>query len=290
MNRDKGSGSEWREAGEEGTDGAALPVAQSTPARGANAPENRAEQQAGQVLDGFDLIDRNLVPLTSPHSAAAEQYRMLFHRLRHSAGEIAPRVLTVTSAMGGEGKSLTAANLALIAASERGSTERILLIDADLRRPSLHALFGVPLSPGLAEVASGHCALEQALRPLGIAGLSLLSAGGGGEERGGTGRRARSRGARSARAAMSSTPHAALGNVLARLRAAFDAIYLDVPPLLASADGAFWASESDGTLLVVRAGETSRQMVAQALEALGEARLLGCVLNAVEARRSCHRA
>lgn len=217
-------------------------------------------------------LDRNLVTLTSPDSEAAEQYRLLFHRLWRAAGAGMPRVLTVTSATAGEGKSLTAANLALIAAAERAG-ERVLLVDADLRRPSLHALFGIPAAPGLAEVLAGRASAEDAVRPLGLAGLNLLTAGGV-----------------EAFHAQVPPPCAALGRVLQHLRAAFDAVYLDVPPLLCCAEGAFLASESDGTVLVVRAGETSRQVVAQAMEVLGEARLLGCVLNGVESRRMSYRA
>ena len=122
---------------------------------------------------------------------------------------------------------------------------------------------------------SGEVTIEEAVRPLDIAGLNLLTAGGVAAMHG----------------QMAGPPTcAALGRVLADLRANFDAVYLDVPPLLACADGAFLAGESDGAVLVVRAGETSRQMVAQAMEMLGQARLLGCVLNGVESRRMPYRA
>ena len=81
----------------------------------------------------------------------------------------------------------------------------------------------------------------------------------------------------------------ALERVIGALRQEFDAVYLDVPPLLSCADGAFLAGVSDGALIVVRAFQTSRQVVAQAVETLGKARLLGCVLNGVEARRQTGR-
>ena len=99
------------------------------------APEDEGANGTSEAL--ANRLDRNLVSLTSPDSEAADQYRLLFHRLRRAEmdqGECL-RVVAVTSATDGEGKSLTAANLALIAAGERVS-ERVLLVDADLRRPS----------------------------------------------------------------------------------------------------------------------------------------------------------
>lgn len=281
----------WRR----GRRSAPLDVAPHPGKAGKNAPKNRKIERVERIEDlererpeavpgraappppeaPRNQLDRNLVTLTSPDSEAAEQYRLLFQRLRRSPGEQAPRVLAVTSATSGEGKSLTVANLALIAAAER-TGERILLVDADLRRPRLHALFGTQASPGLFEVMSGQATLEEAVRPLvNTAGLNLLTAGGLAATRD---------------QVAPPLPCAALGHALARLRAAFDAVYLDVPPLLSCAEGAFLAGESDGVVLVVRAGETSRQMVAEAMEMLGETRVLGCVLNGVESRQMPYRA
>lgn len=234
------------------------------------APEDEGAGANGTSEALANRLDRNLVSLTSPDSEAADQYRLLFHRLRRAEmdqGECL-RVVAVTSATDGEGKSLTAANLALIAAGERVS-ERVLLVDADLRRPSLHVFFGVPAAPGLFELARGEVTSAVAVRSLKGCGLCLLTAGA-------------LPGARDVSGAMTG---AALERVIGALRQDFDAVYLDVPPLLSCADGAFLAGVSDGALIVVRAFQTSRQMVAQAVETLGKARLLGCVLNGVEARR-----
>ncbi len=239
-----------------------------------DAAEGQLAGAAGEAGARANRIDGNLVSLTSPDSEAAEQYRLLFHRLRR-AGEDeggALRVIAVTSATDGEGKSLTAANLALIAAMERVS-ERVLLVDADLRRPSLHALFGVPVGPGLLELVRGEVTAAAAVRSLGGCGLALLTAGA----------------LSGAREGISAITGTALERVIGALRQEFDAVYLDVPPLLSCADGAFLAGVSDGALIVVRAFQTSRQVVAQAVETLGKARLLGCVLNGVEARRQTGR-
>ena len=176
-------------------------------------------------------------------------------------------MVTVTSALPGEGHELIAANLALIAAAESREA-RVLLVDADVRRPSLHRLFGVPAAPGLGELSAGATTLESALRAAGPSGLSLIAAGEPGA---------------------GALPSAALGQQLTALRARFDLIYIAAPPLLVNADGAFLARAGDGTLLVILAGETSRQSVAEAIDVLGDAPLLGCVLNGARPRRALGR-
>jgi hypothetical protein len=110
-------------------------------------------------------LDRLLVAALAPASIAAEQYRALRTRLKRTESDRALRTIAITSPAKGDGKSITAANLALTMAQE--FQQRVLLLDADLRRPAVHRLFGVADSPGLAEVLMNVAELEHALVPVG---------------------------------------------------------------------------------------------------------------------------
>jgi capsular exopolysaccharide synthesis family protein len=203
-----------------------------------------------------------LVALDAPDSPAAEQYRVLHERLARIASRRPMRVVAVTSAGRREGRTTTAANLALTAANEGRAT---VLVEADLRHASLAALLGLSPRAGLAEVIDGKAELAQAATRLGP--LALVCGGGDGAD-----------------AALRS-PRALA--VIEQLRAAYDLVVLDAPPALAFANGDRLAAAADGALLVVRAGTTPRQVVRLALEALGE-RAVGIVLNDVDASASPH--
>jgi protein-tyrosine kinase len=201
--------------------------------------------------------ESRLVALAAPESQAAEGYRVLYQRLLRLAERRPTRVVAITSAGRGEGRTTTAANLALTAAQEGKS---VILVEADLRRPSLAALFGLAPRAGLAEVLEGTAELGQAVVRAG--GLSLLCAG---EVRD--------------VAATLRSPRVPL--VVEQLRAAYELVVLDAPPALAFADGDRLAAAADAAVLVIRAGITPRQVVRLALEALGE-RAAGVVLNDVD--------
>jgi capsular exopolysaccharide synthesis family protein len=207
--------------------------------------------------------ESRLVALAAPESAAAEQYRVLHHRLLRLAARRPLRVVAVTSAGRGEGRTTTAANLALTAAREGRAT---ILVEADLRRPTLAALLGLAPRAGLADVLDGRAELAQATARLGP--LAVLCAGDV---------RDAAEAARSPRAAA----------LLEQLRAAHDLVVLDAPPALAFSDGDRLAGAADGAVLVVRAGMTPRQVVRLALESLGE-RTAGIVLNDVDADSVAH--
>jgi Mrp family chromosome partitioning ATPase len=197
-----------------------------------------------------------LVALADPQSAAAEQYRVLYHRLTRLAARRPARVVAITSAGRGEGRTTTAANLALTATGEGRS---VLLVEADLGRPALAGLLGLAPRAGLSEVLEGTSELSQAVVRLG--GLSILCAG-------------QLVGATSSRSAR-------VPAVMDALRAGWDHVYLDAPPALAFADGDRIVAEADVAVLVVRARVTPRQVVGLALEALGD-RAAGIVLNGVD--------
>lgn len=200
-----------------------------------------------------------LVAGLAPKSLAAEQYRQLRTRLSHAEGASTLRTVLITSPQKGEGKSVTAANLALTMAQELH--RRVILVEADLRKPSLQHLFGLPPGPGLAEYLSGAVELKDVMRFLPDHNLTVIHAG-----------------------SAPTNPAELLGStamrrLLDQLRTRFDRVLLDTPPVLPLADVAVLAPLVDGTLMVVRAGVTPKPAIENALRAFDSSRLLGVVLN-----------
>ena len=212
-------------------------------------------------------LDPRLVAAVAPQSLAAEQYRLLRTRVKRAENGRQVRTIVVTSPSKGDGKSLTAANLALTMAQE--FHERVLLIDADFRRPSVARLFGVTDAPGLTDVLLGGAELDSALISLGEQRLTVLPAG-----------------------RPTAHPTELLGSttmrrVLDTLRSRFDHILIDMPPVAPIADVHVVAPMADGLLMIVRAGVTAKPAIEAALEGLDTAKVLGLVLNdAEESRRT----
>jgi polysaccharide biosynthesis transport protein len=191
----------------------------------------------------------------------AEAYRVLRAALNRSPEAGPGRVLTVTSTLPGEGKSLTAANLALTLAS---TEERVLLVEADLRRPSLSPLLGARRVPGLCEVLCGVATAPQAVQRVPGTRLHLLPAGSP---------------VHASPADLLAT--AALRDLLAALAGSYDRIVVDTPPAGAVADALTLAPLTDGAVLVVQCGRVAIHELDQMIERLGQsgARLAGIVLN-----------
>ncbi len=226
----------------------------------------RADNFLPRIDDGRytpNAVDRRLVTLTAPASGAAEQYRSLYYRLERMRERRPMGVVAITSALPGEGKTMTAVNLALTSA--RANPERrILLVDADLRCSQVAATLGIRGRPGLAELVAGDCEPDEALRRFLATQLVVLPAGGAPED-----------------------PAALLGSAqtkrfLEAMRSNFEEIYLDLPPALPFADASILGCLADGVVLVVRASVTSHQRVLQTIDLLAGAPLVGCVLNAAE--------
>jgi len=194
-----------------------------------------------------------------------EAFRMLRAALRFAA-ETRPRVIAVVSAARGDGKTTVATNLAYALAQEGA---RVLLVDADLRRPAVHRTFGLERTPGLADVLVAEAAPADALRPApGVPALQVLPAGTNAP------RPAELLGGRSFAAFLQSA------------RERFDAVIVDTPPVLAAADATLVASLADGAVFVARANQTDRRALGRAAEQLRQARapLLGLVVNELERR------
>jgi capsular exopolysaccharide synthesis family protein len=208
-------------------------------------------------------LDPVLVAALAPHSLAAEQYRALRTRILQSENGTPLRVVVMTSPGKGDGKSVSAANLALTMAQQVPS--RVLLLDADLRRPRSHRLLGLDdRQPGLADVLMGGEDLEAALVPVPGRNLWVLPAGlppGHPAELLGS---------------------AAMRRVIDTLRTRFDRIIVDTPPITPLADVRILSPMADGIVLVVRAGVTPRPAIERALAGFDRQRVLGIVLNDAE--------
>ena len=210
-----------------------------------------------------------LITLTHPRSPAAEAYRALRANLFLSTLDHPLHTVVVTSAAPGEDKSVALANLAVVMAQ---GGQRLILVDADLRHPSLHELFGVPNERGLATLLDGQDAVTAP--PLAtvadIENLQLLTSG-----------------------PLPLDPAAQLGSkrmeeVIAALQKRAEVVLLDAPPVLAATDAVVLGAKADGVVLVVKAGHTSREHVEQAKEKLEKAhvRIVGVALTHAPAERS----
>ena len=189
-----------------------------------------------------------------------DQFRKLAATIHHAQLEHGVRTVSVTSAVASEGKTLTAINLALtLAASYQ---RRVLLIDADLRRPSLHEWLKVPRAPGLTEAISRQHSNTVPIVEL-MPGVSVLSAGSRTHD---------------PVNALSSEPFRRL---LLDAALAFDLVILDMPPVGALPDTTLVAAASDTTVFVVQAGLAEYTVVQRAVEAIGADRIIGVALNMV---------
>jgi polysaccharide biosynthesis transport protein len=207
-----------------------------------------------------------LVTYARPKSEAAEAYRALRTSILLSAFGAPPKVIIITSALPQEGKTTISANSALVLA-QRGS--RVLLIDADLRRPGIDKLFGFRSGGGLSTVISGVDKVEDVVVPYTqVPNLWILPAG-----------------------PIPPQPVELLGSTvmkehLARWRKEFDHIIIDTPPCLSVTDAVVLSPEADRVILVARAGKTTKPALRRACGLLlhVNARVMGIVLNALDLR------
>lgn len=219
------------------------------------------------ALDG-DSPQKRLVAVTAPRSPAAEAYRVLRTNLQFSSLDKPLHSLMVTSPGPGEGKSTTIANLAMVLAQ---AGNRVLLLDADLRRPNLHKLFQLPNSIGLTNALLQHGDhLDDFIQDAGHNNLFVLTTG-----------------------PIPPNPAELLGSERMRemlhiLQERYDVLLIDSPPVLAVADAAILSNQVDGLILVASAGETRFDMLIRAIERLESVgtRPLGIVLNKLTERKS----
>jgi len=205
-----------------------------------------------------------LITQVRPQSQMAESYRALRTSLLLSNLGAPPKVIMVTSALPQEGKSTTSINCAVVLA-QKGV--RVLLIDADLRRPSIHKTLGMGPRSGLSNVLTGSTKLEQAItRSTILPNLHILPAG-----------------------TLPPNPaellaSANMRDVLNQLREQFDHIVVDTPPSLSVTDAVVLSPRADAVVLVIRSGQTTKQSLRRARNILAQvnAKVIGVLLNAVD--------
>jgi capsular exopolysaccharide synthesis family protein len=205
-------------------------------------------------------VSSSLIALRDPRSPAAEAYRTLRTNIQFSSLDKPLQTLLATSTAPDEGKSTTIANLAVTMAQ---SEQRVILVDCDLRRPSLHTLFDLPNDTGLTSMFLAQEDADIPLQDTGVAGLRLLASG-----------------------PLPPRPADVLGSrrmeaAIARLRAEADIVLFDTPPIVAVIDAAVLATKVDGVLLIFQANQTNRDRARQARQILEKvkANIVGVVLN-----------
>ena len=211
------------------------------------------------VVEG-QTLDTRLVALLNPMAVASESYRALRTSIQFSRPDVVIETVLVTSPSPTEGKTVTAINLAVVMAQ---AGRRVLLVDSDLRRPTVHKKLGRSREPGLVQLLFQDEAFDPEQYRTEIDDLYVLPAG-----------------------VHASNPSELLGSktmrdFIDRFRASFDTIIFDAPPALAATDAVLLSTQCDATLLVVRAGETKDydlQHAQEALQSVGAA-VIGTVLN-----------
>lgn len=193
-----------------------------------------------------------------PGSASADQYRTLRTRIQQAANGRSINALVVTSAAKGDGRTHTAASLALSMTKE--FDRRVCIVDAHLRSPQLREVFDLPDGPGLSDVLTERARLEDALVHIDDLNITVLPGGD------------------------ATTQPELLGSIAMRrimqsLRAQFDRIVIDAPPAIPVADVALLTPLVDGLVLVVRAGVTPKPTIHDAISGINSDKLLGVVLN-----------
>jgi capsular exopolysaccharide synthesis family protein len=208
----------------------------------------------------------DVVCLTQPHSGMAEAYRALGTSILLASPNL--KMLLITSSLPNEGKTISAANTAVILAQQG---KRVLLVDADLRKPGLHRCFGIPNQTGLSDILLGGAGGETAISQYGaVPNLRILTAG-----------------------PAQPMPAEMLGSVTMRQlmiswRETYDYIVIDTPPVLAVTDAVRLSSHADSVLLILRCGHTTRQALARSCDVLNQSSVpvLGIVVNSVDFQSS----
>jgi len=214
--------------------------------------------------EGEDI--RDLIVFKKPRSTSAEAFRSVRTNLLLSSADQKPGVILITSPGPFEGKSLITINLSLILAQ---TGERVLLVDGDMRKPRVHKAFGLDDSKGLSTLLTGHSDIKEVIFESVIPNIYLLPAG-------------------------PKPPNPAellgsekMGEVIRELRKKFEFIIIDSPPLIAVTDAAVLSTLVDGVVLILKAGQTTKELAKRAAKTLKDvnAKIVGAILNDVDLER-----
>ncbi len=234
--------------------------------------EEEARQLLGApVLGYFPLLsvsdERQILDMDNPDRLLLETFRALRSNVQFALVNSTGKKLQITSTVPNEGKSYIASNLAITMALDG---RRVILVDTDLHRPTMHERFSASRQPGLTNVLVGENSVEEALQDVGIKGLQLMSAG-----------------------ALPPNPAELLNSpamveVMQELEAMADLVIFDTPPLLATSDSQLMSAKMDGVIFVMQMGSVARSGTARAFELLQQAHanLIGIVFNKVDATQN----
>ncbi len=249
--------------------GTALPDLESDYSAGAKLNTEISTRSVSVALPDFvswtvdaERVEPRLVSITHPNSGYCEEYRSLRTHVLHKSQRQKLQSIVVASVNPSEGKSVTALNLAWMLAQTDGV--KCLIIDSDLRMPSLADYLGIETDKGLSDVLAGTATLVESIIRLEPSGLHILP---GGE-------------ARLDVAELISGPR--FKEILREARGMFDYIIVDAPPLGIFTDATVLINQADGAILVVRANRTKYSALDRILDPLPKDRLLGVVLNQSE--------
>jgi len=224
-----------------------------------------AKDKGEGISDQFQPLQISVVPqnrlvcVTDNESPAAEAFRLLGVRFRDLRRKRPLRSVLITSTIPQEGKSLVSANLACTLALK--VPEKILLVEGDLRRPSLSKMFGIENVPGLSQWLAGEHSLVNCIYYLEAAGIWVLPAG------------------ISSGNPLELLQSGKLPKLMEQLAQQFDWVIVDSPPILPLADTSVWMRLVDGVLLVTREGTTEKRQLKRGLEAIEPKKLIGALLN-----------
>ncbi len=240
-------------------------VAQTAIGTEVHAAEPPLSDEGGDVFERFQSLQvavppqGRLVCITDNESLAAEKFRFLGVSLQHLRRDRPLKKVLITSSIPQEGKSMVSANLACTLAQR--TQQKTLLIEGDVRRPSLLPMFGLEGIPGICECLQGERDLMSSIYHLEGPGLWMLPAGSAPKN------------------PLEFLQSGRLSTVMDQLSSWFDWIVIDSPPVMPLADASVWTRLSDGILLVVRQGITEKRQLERGLEALEPKKVIGAVLN-----------
>jgi capsular exopolysaccharide synthesis family protein len=226
------------------------------------AKKGRTEDRT--VIDASRYINERVVAFHKFDTVEAEQYRKLYVEIVHARRTREIQTLLLTSALAGEGKSISALNLAITSAAA-GDQHGVLLVDTDLRKPSIHTYLGIRTRCGLSDYLLGDTEYSQIFFKTQIPGLTIIPAG---------------RRVSNPTTLLASTR---MGQLFRDIKSQkqYSSIILDSSPVLLTSEPKILLQYVDTTILVVRAQKTPAEIIAQTIKILGEENILGCVLNGV---------
>ena len=208
----------------------------------------------------MNTMARKLISLSNPKAIVSEQFRTIRTNLNFSMPDKDLKTLLITSSSPGEGKSTNSSNIAVVFAQEG---KKVLLIDADMRKPTIHYTFGLKNIIGLSSVLTRQFELEEAYNPTEVEGLTVITSG-----------------------PIPPNPSELLASqrmdqLMTTLSQQFDVVIFDTPPVLSVTDAQIMSNKCDGTVLVVNSGVAEKDMVLKAKESLtaSKANLVGVILN-----------